>query len=80
MEYIGIEISVVKPVHLVDRFGITEDGQIFRYRTKYCQGTIIQPIRVRLVFGALKYVRLHIIADDIDDNGSNRHSLATIDV
>ncbi len=52
---------------------------MFRYSPKYRQVTNIQPIRVRLVLTALKYIRLHIIVDDSDDNRSKRLSLAVVD-
>ena len=53
--------------------------QMFRYSLKYHQVTNYQPIRVRFVITALKYIRLHIIVDDSDDNRSSRHRLAAVD-
>ena len=52
--------------------------QMFRYSPQYRQVTNNQPIRVRLVFTALKDIRLHIIVDDSDDNRSSRLRLATV--
>ncbi len=53
--------------------------QMLRYSPKNRQVTNIEPIRVRFVLTALKYICLHIIVDDSDDNRSKCLSLAVIE-